>query len=69
MLEDMRKKYARLLKESLERIVKELSGRVERISIFGSYARAEEIVLGHSIERLCNYGSRFAVELGEKVKR
>ena len=33
------------------------------------YAQAEWIVIGHSIERLCNFASKFDVELLEKVKK
>lgn len=33
------------------------------------YARGEEIVVGHSIERLCSYASKFKAEFSEKVKR
>ncbi len=32
------------------------------------YAKGEEIVLGHSIERLCHYASRFDPSFTEKVK-
>ncbi len=39
MLEDLRREHALMLEESVQRIVKVLSGRVERISLFGSYAR------------------------------
>jgi predicted nucleotidyltransferase len=41
MEEDKRKKYQELLKESLERVVKVLSARAERISIFGSYPKKD----------------------------
>jgi predicted nucleotidyltransferase len=41
MEEDKRKKYQELLKESLERVVKVLSPRAERISVFGSYPKKE----------------------------
>ena len=33
------------------------------------YAQGEEIVIGHSIERLCNLASRYDAEYSEKVKR
>lgn len=33
------------------------------------YAEGEEIVLGHSVERLCSYASKHRAELSEKVKR
>jgi len=33
------------------------------------YAQGEEIVIGHSIERLCNLASKFDPEFSEKVKR
>lgn len=33
------------------------------------YAQGEEIVIGHSIERLCHLSSRFNAEFLEKVKR
>lgn len=33
------------------------------------YAQGEEIVIGHSIERLCNFASKFETEFAEKVKR
>mgnify|MGYP005844407495 FL=1 len=33
------------------------------------YAQGEEIVIGHSIERLCNFASKFEAEFAEKVKR
>jgi predicted nucleotidyltransferase len=39
MEEDKRREYQKLLKESLERVVKELSSRVEKISVFGSYPK------------------------------
>jgi predicted nucleotidyltransferase len=39
MLEDLRREHARLLEESVQKIVAVLSGRVEKISLFGSYAR------------------------------
>jgi len=32
------------------------------------YAQGEEIVIGHSIERLCNFASKFDTEFLEKVK-
>ncbi|MGC8719533.1 MAG: HEPN domain-containing protein [Thermodesulforhabdaceae bacterium] len=32
------------------------------------YAQGEEIVIGHSIERLCHSASRFDAEFSEKVK-
>ncbi len=38
-LEDLRREHARMLEESVQRIVKVLSSRVEKISLFGSYAR------------------------------
>jgi HEPN domain-containing protein len=33
------------------------------------YARGEEMVLGHSVERLCSYASKFKAELSDKAKR
>lgn len=39
MLEDLRREHALMLEESVRRIVMVLSGRVEKISLFGSYAR------------------------------
>ncbi|HSD58453.1 MAG TPA: nucleotidyltransferase domain-containing protein [Methanotrichaceae archaeon] len=39
MLDDLRREHARMLEESVQKIVKVLSGRVEKISLFGSYAR------------------------------
>ena len=33
------------------------------------YAQGEEIVIGYSIERLCNLASRYDAEYSEKVKR
>lgn len=33
------------------------------------YAQGEEIVIGHSIERLCNFAAKFDVEFSQKVKR
>jgi predicted nucleotidyltransferase len=39
MLDDLRREHARLLEESVQKIVRVLSGRVEKISLFGSYAR------------------------------
>lgn len=39
MLEKRREEYSKLLEESLEAIVNKLKGKVERISIFGSYAK------------------------------
>jgi HEPN domain-containing protein len=33
------------------------------------YAQGEEIVLGHSIERLCSFASQFEKEFSERVKR
>ena len=36
-----KEEYRKLLKQSVERVVNELSGKVERISIFGSYSRKE----------------------------
>ena len=39
MQEERRADYAELLKMSVERIVNVLSGKVERISIFGSYPK------------------------------
>ena len=39
MLDDLRREHSRLLEESVKRIVRVLSGRVEKISLFGSYAR------------------------------
>ena len=38
MLDDLRREHSRLLEESVKRIVRVLSGRVEKISLFGSYA-------------------------------
>jgi len=39
MLKERREEYSRLLEESLATIVDKLKDRVERISIFGSYAK------------------------------
>lgn len=39
MLEDRRREHACLLEMSVQKVVKTLSGRVEKISLFGSYAR------------------------------
>lgn len=33
------------------------------------YAEGEEIVIGHSAARLCNFASKFDTEFSEKVKR
>ncbi|MGQ9473319.1 MAG: HEPN domain-containing protein [Candidatus Caldatribacteriaceae bacterium] len=33
------------------------------------YAQGEEIVIGHSIERLCNLASKFEAAFAEKVKK
>ncbi len=40
-LEEKKEEYAELLKKSIEKVVSELSGKVERISLFGSYPRRE----------------------------
>jgi predicted nucleotidyltransferase len=40
-LVEKKEEYRKLLKQSIERVVNELSGKVERISIFGSYPRKE----------------------------
>lgn len=32
------------------------------------YAEGEEIIIGHSIERLCHFASKFDAEFSEKVK-
>jgi len=34
-----------------------------------TYAQKEEIVIGHSIERLCHFASKFDAEFLEKVKK
>ena len=39
MLEDLRREHSRLLEESVKKTVEMLSGRAEKISLFGSYAR------------------------------
>jgi predicted nucleotidyltransferase len=39
MREDLRREHARLLEESVQKMVKVLRGWVEMISLFGSYAR------------------------------
>jgi predicted nucleotidyltransferase len=39
MLEDLRREHARLLQESVQKMVKVLRGWVEKISLFGSYTR------------------------------
>ena len=39
MLEDQRREHARLLEEAVQKTVAMLSGRAEKISLFGSYAR------------------------------
>jgi predicted nucleotidyltransferase len=41
MLEDLRREHACLLDESVLKTVKVLSGKVEKISLFGSYARGK----------------------------
>ena len=41
MEEDQKREYVRLLGESVQKIVVVLSGRVEKISLFGSYARGK----------------------------
>jgi len=33
------------------------------------YAQGEEIVIGHSVERLCHFASRFDAELSDRAKR
>lgn len=33
------------------------------------YAQGEEIVIGHSVERLCHYAARWEARFGELVKR
>ena len=33
------------------------------------YAQGEEIVIGHSIERLCNFASKLDVQFLERVKK
>jgi HEPN domain-containing protein len=33
------------------------------------YAQGEEIVLGHSVERLCHYAARWEPQFGELVRR
>jgi len=38
-LNDRREEYAKLLKDSVEQVLSSFSNKVERISIFGSYAR------------------------------
>lgn len=43
MLTKKREEYIELLKESLQKIVEELSGKVERISIFGSYTKRADL--------------------------
>jgi predicted nucleotidyltransferase len=39
MLEDLRREYACLFEESVQEKIKALSSRVEKISLYGSYAR------------------------------
>lgn len=39
-LNNKRKEYKKLLDESLKRLVEKLSGKVDKISLFGSYARS-----------------------------
>lgn len=41
MNEDLRGEYSRQLEESVQKVIKVLSGRVEKISLFGSYARGK----------------------------
>lgn len=41
VIEERRKNYTELLKNSLETLIKRLQGKVERISIFGSYPRSK----------------------------
>jgi len=36
---EKREQYAELLEKSITRVVKELSGQVEKISIFGAYPK------------------------------
>ena len=43
MLERKREEYIKLLQESVDKIVKELSGRVEKISLFGSYPERKDL--------------------------
>jgi len=68
MQEDRRREYAKLLKESLERAVKELSSsdRVERISIFGSYPkRAPDLFTDLDILIIMKSDKPFLERLGE----
>jgi len=39
MQDEKRKEYAELLEKSVEKIIKDLSGKVEKVSIFGSYRK------------------------------
>jgi len=39
-LNNKRKEYKKLLDESLKRLVEKLSGKVDKISLFGSYVRS-----------------------------
>ncbi|MGQ9508665.1 MAG: nucleotidyltransferase domain-containing protein [Thermodesulfobacteriota bacterium] len=41
VIEKRREEYTELLKNSLEMLVERLKGKVERVSIFGSYPRRE----------------------------
>lgn len=39
MLQERRKEYAELLEKSVEKVIKNFSGKVEKVSIFGSYTK------------------------------
>ncbi|MGC8719532.1 MAG: nucleotidyltransferase domain-containing protein [Thermodesulforhabdaceae bacterium] len=42
-IDEERKKYAELLKESIEIVLKKLGGKVEKISVFGSYSKRKDL--------------------------
>ncbi len=46
-MEDLRNEYTHLLDESVQRILDVLSGRVEKIGLFGSYARGRSDLFTH----------------------
>lgn len=39
MIQEKRRQYQKLLREALDKVVRVMSPRAERISVFGSYAR------------------------------
>jgi|GEM_PF-3302169 len=65
---DLRRKraaYAAQLEEAVNRLVAVLSAipEVERVI----YAQGEEVVLGHSVERLCDAAAAFDPAFGRKL--